>query len=128
MAETLDEFVKTIASYEGAPSVGAKYWETRDLDIAEVARLVRKDIKESVRTGALPRQKYSVKIGRGGHGYQAIDVTTQCPEDHNARVDGRLRLVYILRQYNYDASHGMYDYSCCRFFGRVKIGDDTCPV
>lgn len=126
MSESLEDFVKSIASYEGAPTIGAKYWETRDLDIAEVAKLLRAEIKESVRSGSLPKQKYSVKIGRGGRGYQAIDIITAKPDDGYARVNTKLHLIYLLRQYNYDASHGMYDYSCLRFFGTVRIGGNSC--
>lgn len=124
MAETLEKFIKSIAAYEAAPEIGAKYWETRKLDIAEVAKLIRKDIKASVKNGSIPSLKYSVRIGRGGRGYRAIDISTPEPPKTVKRdpVSIGLHLQYILRQYNYNASHGMYDYSCKRFFGKVTVG------
>lgn len=33
----------------------------------------------------------------------------------------RLQLKYILDQYNYDASNGMYNYSCTRYFSDLKL-------
>ena len=128
MAETLEEFVKQIAHYCGKVQIGCKYWETRDLDIKEVAKLVRADIKEWVDRGSLPLQKYSVKIERY-RGGQSINISTangtfKSKIDPKRRFDAaqvRLDLQYILDQYNYDGSHGMYDWSDVRFYTDVKL-------
>ena len=126
MVETLEEFVKEIAAYEAAPEIGAKYWETRDLDIAEIAKFVRADIKTAVSAGALPKGRYSVRVSRAARGFEGIRI--KLPEPKTQRPDPvsiGLKLQYILRQYNFNASHGMYDYSCKRFFGDVEVGRRT---
>ena len=50
---------------------GAKYDET--LDVADIAKLIRKDIKAAVKAGVLPDEKYAVKIARFSMG-RSIDV------------------------------------------------------
>jgi len=123
VADTLEKFIKEIAAYEAAPHIGAKYWETRNIDLTEVAKRIRRDIKDDVRAGILPNAKYSVRISRGGRGYQLITVKTPGPKTNRPDpVSIGLRLQYLVKQYNYDASHGMYDWSCKRFFGDVEVG------
>ena len=54
---------------------GSKYDATRDLDIKEIAKLVRADIKQAIKVGRLPKgTKTSVKIDRFSMG-QALDIT-----------------------------------------------------
>lgn len=126
--ETLEDFVKNRAHYCGMVQIGCKYWETRNLDIKEIAKLVRADIKDRTNSGSLPDQKYSVKIERY-RGGQSINISTEkgnfkSKVDPDRRFDPaqiRLELQYILDQYNYDGSHGMYDWLDNRFFSDVRL-------
>lgn len=54
---------------------GDKYESVKDLDIVEIAKLVRKDLREQ-----LPALRRSVRIERFAGG-QAIDVTIYCSEE-----------------------------------------------
>lgn len=51
----------------------------------ETARLVRREIREAVRSGDLPAMKYSV---RRGHGWHDLSVTVLAEPDEWALVDG----------------------------------------
>lgn len=54
---------------------GSKYEATRDLDIKDIAKRVRADIKQAIKVGRLPKgTKTSVKIDRFSMG-QALDIT-----------------------------------------------------
>jgi hypothetical protein len=55
-------------------TVGPKYEATKTLDLAEIAKLVRADIKEAVRQRALPPAKYTVRIERYSMG-QSVNVS-----------------------------------------------------
>lgn len=120
-----------------AHTIGNKYMETRDLDIAEVAKLVRKDIKAAVKNGHLPADtKYSVRIERFSMG-QAINITATLP-DRPARVridreyDGQYGytnesnainavLNAIVNAYNYDNSDVLTDYFQVRFYCTPQV-------
>lgn len=116
--ETLEAFVEHLASYDGAPRVGYKFWRTRDLDVAEIAKLIRQDIAELCKDEVLPKVKFSVRIERYAGG-QSISIV--CPEPpKGARgphdpASVRLTLQRVLDSYNYDGSHGMYDWTNRRF-------------
>jgi len=45
-----------------AYAVGPKY--KRDLDVKDIAKLVRQDIKDAIKGGELPKGKYGVRISR----------------------------------------------------------------
>lgn len=117
--DTLDAFIENISHYEGAPSIGKFYWRTRNLDLRDIARLMRADIKAR---GWGSNVKTNVKIQRYAGG-QSIDIkATIAPGNtHPEPATVRLDLEYIHRSYNYIASHGMYDYISCRYQGRVEI-------
>lgn len=115
-----------------AHTIGSRYAETADLDIADIAKLVRKDIKSAVKAGTLPSDaKYTVRIERYSLG-QSLHVTATLP-DRPARVrddfpyDGHYgftpeadaiknRLQRMTDAYNYDGSDVMTDYSLVRFY------------
>lgn len=116
--DSLEAFVEGISCYEGAPEIGRLYWRTRNLDIKDIAKRMREDIKAK---GWGKKVKVSVKIGRYAGG-QSIDITANMPAGARAPEPAtvRLDLEYIHRSYNYNASHGMYDYISCRYQGRVE--------
>ena len=57
-------------------TTGSKY--TAGLDIAQIARLVRIDIKAAIADGALPVGKYSVRVSRYSIG-QSLNLTATVP-------------------------------------------------
>lgn len=122
--------------------VGSKY--KSGLDITEIAKLVRADIKAAIAEGSLPKLKTSVRISRYSGG-QSLDVcVTDCsvdvindayvafelehginvynPERWNTQVgkniDSRLRS--IVEQYNYDRSDAQTDYFDVNFYSEVS--------
>ncbi len=98
--------------------VGSKHNETKELDITEIAKLIRKDIKEYL--GDL-KVKPSVRIKRFSMG-QSINVEiddTGFPYDF--RQNMRTVIMGIIEQYNYDDSDPMTDYSYVRFYSHVTI-------
>lgn len=84
---------------------GTKY--SRDLDVAEIAKLIRSDIKEAVKTGTLPKVKYTVRIQRFANG-RAIDVHVWDGAEKNVAIVRGLR--EITDAYNYDHSDPASDY------------------
>lgn len=64
-----------IPNYTGHGWAGAKYAETQNLDIAEIAKLVRKDIKEQ-----FPELKTSVRIERYAGGQSMSVHVIESPE------------------------------------------------
>lgn len=100
-------------------TIGTKYEETKDLDIKDIAKLVRTDLKQ-----AYPDYKFSVRIERFSMG-QAINV-----EVFNTGVDNRWedegralqqKLEKIIDAYSYDNSDPMTDYFHTRFYSHVYI-------
>jgi hypothetical protein len=126
---------------------GSKYQATRDLDIAEIAKLVRKDIKAAQALGLLPAEAtFAVRIDRFSGG-QSLDVTlTGMPDTwtyvspglepdyanyvpaHGGYTDEAEAAIKTLRSivftYNYDGSDIQSDYFNVRFYGHVKIQDE----
>jgi hypothetical protein len=118
---------------------GSRLEETRDLDIAAIAKLVRADIREAIRVGFLPgsSRDYSVRIDRYSMG-QSLDVTvrnhpelwhlawsdTYGEELRQHSPEGR-RVVELLegivRAYNWDGSDSMVDYFDVRFYSTVTL-------
>lgn len=104
-------------------TAGSKYAEVENLDITEIAKLIRKDIKNE-----LPAIKASVKIERYSMG-QSIDVVawTDVPiyvvgRDLNSNGQ-RLydKLKEIVDAYNFNDSDSMTDYFHVNFYGGVRL-------
>lgn len=126
--------------------IGSKYQATRELDIADVAKLVRADIAAAIKAGELPAGiKCSVSIQRyaGGQslsiGVKAFPHLVVPPEltayyaagDFSRGYEGRrltgvaeaarAKLEAIRQAYNYDRSDVMVDYHDVRFYGDVSF-------
>lgn len=110
---------------------GSKYEETKDLDIKDIAKLVRGDIKAAVKTGALSDLlRYGVRIERFSGG-QSIDVRIawkQPPEDAERRLHEHARancwletLKGIVDAYNFDGSDMQSDYFRVRFYSHIGL-------
>lgn len=116
---------------------GSKYAQTKELNIVQIAALVRADIKALA--SELPRGlKASVRV-RKYSGGQAIDVTVtalpmgfvECrpewtPRDIESRYSEETKQVVgslksILDAYNFDGSHIQSDYFHVRFYGSVSV-------
>lgn len=122
--------------------VGSKY--DSKLDIATIAKLVRTEIKDAVKSGTLPALKTSVRISRYAGGQSLDVVILDCPVDvindehaafdleHGINVYNRHpllnqvgkniqeRLQAICDQYNYDRSDVQTDYFDVNFYGKVN--------
>jgi hypothetical protein len=119
-----------------AHTIGSRYEETKDLDIAELAKIVRKDIAAAKETGDLPKNaKYSVRIERYSMS-QAINVSVTINRSARKQYDplnprsyGRnpeaSAIVTTIRGFldslNYDNSDPMTDYYCERFHTNVTV-------
>lgn len=99
---------------------GGKYQETKHLDIKDIAKLIRLDIKDAVKSGTLPETKYRVSIARYAGGQSLyISFNTYVmiiPE----RVKTKQLLRTIGDNYNYDNSDSMTDYYSVNFFLHVR--------
>lgn len=133
---------------------GTKYEATRDFDIAQIAELVRADIKAATKAGELPAGlKLSVRISRYSMGQSLRVEITAAPfevrvsreqEDDN-RAEG-FKFPWLTREaaavldtlnairsaYNFDNSDPMTDYYHVRFGGsvdyRIKAAKPAAPV
>lgn len=121
---------------------GAQYASTQNLDIAEIAKHVRADLRQAQRTGKLPAGlTFRVNIDRYSMG-QSLDATICGLTDadlYEAVTDGdpyeRRRLTAtaaavkeivraIVWAYNFDGSDSQTDYYDVRFSGSVSFEDD----
>lgn len=97
---------------------GKKYEATKDLDIAEIAKLVRQELKE-----LLGAYKISVRVHRYSMG-QAINVWitgTQTEERSTEAKKIEAQARQVLDQYNYDDSDSLSDYYDVRFASNVRV-------
>jgi hypothetical protein len=127
-----------------AISYGSRY--ERGLDVAEIAKRVRADIKAAVKSGELPAAKYSVRIARFSGG-RSLDVTIDQvpfpivneerikqdvlePHAYHDRTLGLFsddaqkllkRVEAIVAAYNFDGSDIQSDYFHVNFYGHVKF-------
>lgn len=121
---------------------GTNYAETRDLGVAEIAKLIRTDIKDAVKAGDLPGKPvaYSVRIDRYSMG-QSIDIIVKHADFDVFRIEiveeswgGRNHRVYtdearavirvldkIHASYNYDGSEVLTDYFDVKYYGQVTF-------
>lgn len=105
------------------PSIGDKFHETRDMDIKEVATLIRADLKKK-----FPLNKFSVRIQRYSMG-QSINIET--PVNGLVRNEEYKLLPHyaqfkkdiedIVEAYNYDDSDLMTDYFNVRFYTHINL-------
>jgi hypothetical protein len=131
--------------------VGSKY--NRDLDIKEIAKLVRKDVNEAIKSGKLPQMKYSLRMERRGAQSLRLLVTdldkavlenavTEDAKHHMNENNGSLYgfppyrtyseeynntmglLKALLEAYNYDNSDIMTDYFDVNYYTSVDIEGD----
>lgn len=125
---------------------GNRYDETRTLDVADVARLIRADIKAAVKAGRIPKgPRYSVRTSRFSGGC-SIDVNVsnwdgdcrvlgsdaRSCSDHpdfadsyvyTAEADAAVKVLRsITGNYNRDNSDSQTDYYDVRFYSHVQIG------
>jgi hypothetical protein len=123
---------------------GSKY--ERDLDVAEIARRLRQEIKDAIAAGTLPRMTVSVRLARFAGG-QSIDIKIKrasFPVLNRERVlaeqhePGRFlapshypmytdqaqtvlkQLQAIHQAYNYDGSEIQVDYYNVNYYGQVE--------
>lgn len=138
-----------LTRYGGAYNyaVGEKF--DRDLDITEIAKRIRAEIKDRVKKGVFPRAKYSVRTSRFSGG-ESLDVKVGdvdpnfqlfnverileearrphdvIPECHFPRyTEAGAAFIKALESlhgaYNYDRSDIMTDYFDVNFYGHVNI-------
>ena len=108
---------------------GNKYEQVKNLDIKEIAKLVRQDLKK------FKDCKFSVSIERFSMG-RALNVTLICSSDLKKFTTFKseycdLRVVFepsfknelenIINQYNFDKSDSQTDYSHVNFYTSLEI-------
>lgn len=100
---------------------GSLYQQTRDLDITEIAKRVRADLKAAVTERRIPPYPYSVQIRRFAGG-QSMDITIKArqPEDRKKRNAQEKAVQAVADAYNFDHGDVQADYSCKRFFCFVR--------
>lgn len=124
---------------------GSKY--SKDLDIKAIAKLVRADIKASVKDGALPAANYSVRLERFSGGRSLTVTVSGLPfellneervlADHdeprafhhgNRRSIGAIsvdrQLERIMGAYNFDGSDIQSDYFNVNFYTHIRLEAD----
>lgn len=150
--EPMDEREKNaieMGYHRGNGFKGSRYEETRNLDVKDIAKMLRKDIKAAVKAGKFPKgMKTSVRISRYSGGC-SIDVTVKAlpesfpllnPEWVRFMRDnpnkpmpyglaiftdeaGALKesLESMMNTYNRDNSDTMTDYFDVRFYGHADF-------
>ena len=111
---------------------GLKYEQVKNLDIKEIAKLIRKDLSDKH-----PNFKFSVTISRFSMG-RSIDIEIKeinfCflnpKKDYKNRDDEPIysekglelleSVQNIVKQYNYDNSNSMIDYYDVNFYSNVR--------
>lgn len=115
---------------------GSKYHSTQDLDIKDIAKLIRQDIKQAIKDGSLPTGiKVSVKISRfsmgqsidmrikeyPGEWIEDVDSTTIHRRYTNSAQAVLKKLKSIHDQYNYDGSEVQVDYFDVHYYGHPSF-------
>ena len=134
-----------IEGYMGAAAwEGNKYAETRGLNVVELAKLVRQDLKDATKAGWLPEGiKYSVRTRHGNvidlvgydlppdrevYDYWVTDGPDGKPESRRQMKpeyqQAKKRLDLILRSYDYHAGNVYADYHDSRFYGFASLRDE----
>ena len=96
-------------------TIGAKYEQVKDMDIAEIAKLIRNDIREQYYAA----KNSSVRIERFSMG-QAINIVIKgINKAHGERVKEGIQK--IVDAYNFDDSDPMSDYSHVNFYSHISL-------
>lgn len=120
----LEDFVKAYASY-GTLQVGTLFWETKDLELTDIAGLIRKEIKTRIKEGDLPKGVYSVRTARHG----ALYITVDFPKTPTLEPYGiKRQLEYVAQRYNWDASEVQSDYFSQRFICLIQLSVKGRPL
>jgi hypothetical protein len=115
--DTLENFIRRMTCY-GMGSVGAEYWSTRHLDIKDIAKKMRNELKPYMRE---LKATASLRIHRSA-GAESIWIEIELPKKCKLDPCGiRMNIEHLIEKYNYDFSNGMYDYSSVRFYSSVHI-------
>lgn len=129
--------------------IGSKYKETKHLDVAQIAKLVRGEIKAAVKAGTFPKglkasvrierysggQSINVRIENFGEGVVALNparVKWEMDNPHaypggapERMTVGAKRILAeiesMLQAYNFDDSDIMTDYFHVRFYGHASV-------
>lgn len=107
--------METAARFEGS-----KFQLTKGFRVAEIAKLIRREVRDCLKAGVIPAYKYSVRTDHGSlHSVIVISINTL-----GASIEDR-SFVAVLKnignQYNYDNSEIETDYFDKRFFFRVQL-------
>jgi len=105
-------------------TVGSKYEQVKNMDIKDIAKLVRADLKK-----VYPQYRFSVRIDRFAMG-QRMDVVIKDSEfERSGRTPEARRLenevLKIVDQYNYDDSDSMSDHFDVNFYTNVRVASYT---
>ena len=101
---------------------GSRYQETKDLDIVEVAKLVRADIKAAQKLLVLPQANVSVRVERFAGGKALRIAFTPIPTARDWPTwQVRESVRQITDQYNYSESDMMSDFHATKFYTTVTV-------
>jgi hypothetical protein len=139
--------MRTGRGYSGNMFVGSKYDETSNLGITEIAKLVRKELKD-----VYPKTKFSVKVDKYSGGcsldVKIVDIDfnpysdkfnaflesnasfSAWNESSSAKFNDKYEAMRdyikaILNQYNYDDSDPQTDYFSVKFYSHVNMEETT---
>lgn len=112
---------------------GSKFVASQNMDIKEIAVLLRREIFEAVKSNNLPTGKYSVTIDRYAGG-QSINIRIKEFEFAVYEKSSQSNRTYtkvanltlsalnkMLNAYNYDNSDPQRDYFDVRFYGHAQF-------
>lgn len=128
---------------------GSLYEETRKMDLRDIAKLIRKDLKAAIKDGTIPKVKTSVRMSRYSGGQSlAVEIRT-VPEgfvilsrerleddrknphgfpSRTLKTDEAAKLLEavegLVNRYNFDKSDSQTDYFCNRFYQHVGFDSD----
>ena len=112
--------------------IGSKYNQVKDLDIKDIAKLVREDLKK------FKDCKFSVSIHRYANGRSLIIKLTECSDLNKIQIynseycsnkpilsnNFQNEVKSIIDQYNFDRSHPQSDYFHVNFYHHLWIDND----
>ena len=99
--------------------IGVKYESVKNLDIKEIAKLIRKDLKQ------FKDCNFRVNIQRFANGQSLWVKIIKCNLDKI--LDSRINPIFekqiegVINQYNFDKSHPMSDYWHVNFYSHITL-------